>query len=631
MLKIRILGDKSEIESGLNLVSSILDIEVSSEGIPVMIEKNIACQNQTYGYDGEKGTITYTSTNSFFRLLNLWIMEYKKSKPFEKEEKVQFEKTGVMIDASRNAVMNVSTMKEFLLHMAKMGLNLAMLYTEDTYEVKEYPYFGYLRGRYTQKELKELDDYAFALGIEMVPCIQTLGHLYLALKYEYANAIRDTSDVVLVGEPKTYEFLENLIRTASAPFRSNRIHIGMDEAFGLGSGAYKARHGIRDNFSIMNDHLKEVVAITEKHGLEPMMWSDMYYRFGSKTGDYYDLNSEIPNEVIDEIPQVDMVLWDYYHEDQNTYDILLEKHIAMKQKVIFAGGIWTWNGIAPNYGKTFETTKSGLASCKRNGIKEVFATMWGDDGGETPILSALPGMQLYAEMSYHDHYDEARLEEEFLHNTGYTMTEFYTLNALDETPGVMKNNLNTSATSKVLLWNDPLLGLFDKDTEGLGLSAHYKTVAEKLAPLATDVSREFTDIFAFYHRLAIVMSTKADFGVLVKQAYDADDKMALEKELDKAKELKKSINDLRLTHQRIWMRYNKPFGWEVLDIRYGGIFMRFATTIDRLSAYLDGTLEEIPELMEEKLPFSSPYDLGEGTLGRGLYKDMVTAGKLSGV
>ena len=33
-----------------------------------------------------------------------------------------------------------------------MGLNSLMLYMEDTYEIPEYPYFGHLRGRYSQSD-----------------------------------------------------------------------------------------------------------------------------------------------------------------------------------------------------------------------------------------------------------------------------------------------------------------------------------------------------------------------------------------------------------------------------------------------------------------------------------------------
>lgn len=81
-----------------------------------------------------------------------------------------------------------------------------MVYTEDTYEVKAYPYFGYMRGRYTEEELKECDQYAAELGIEMIPCIQTLAHLTEALKWNYAIDIRDTADILLAGSEATYTF-----------------------------------------------------------------------------------------------------------------------------------------------------------------------------------------------------------------------------------------------------------------------------------------------------------------------------------------------------------------------------------------------------------------------------------------
>lgn len=62
-----------------------------------------------------------------------------------------------MPDCSRNAVLNVEGAKLLIRHLAVMGFNALMLYTEDTYEIEGYPYFGYMRGRFTKAELKELD------------------------------------------------------------------------------------------------------------------------------------------------------------------------------------------------------------------------------------------------------------------------------------------------------------------------------------------------------------------------------------------------------------------------------------------------------------------------------------------
>ena len=108
---------------------------------------------------------------------------------------------GVMIDCSRNAVLKVETVKQYADLLKKMGYNTLMLYTEDTYEVDGQPYFGHFRGRYSKAELKELDSYCAKIGIELVPCIQTLAHLNEMFKWrsEY-ESINDCDDILLIGE-----------------------------------------------------------------------------------------------------------------------------------------------------------------------------------------------------------------------------------------------------------------------------------------------------------------------------------------------------------------------------------------------------------------------------------------------
>ena len=61
---------------------------------------------------------------------------------------------GTMLDCSRNAVLTVESVKEWIDISADLGYNMLMLYTEDTYEVKGHPYFGYCRGRYSVCTLK---------------------------------------------------------------------------------------------------------------------------------------------------------------------------------------------------------------------------------------------------------------------------------------------------------------------------------------------------------------------------------------------------------------------------------------------------------------------------------------------
>ena len=80
-------------------------------------------------------------------------------------EQTGFDMIGVMIDSSRNGVIHPEASQSFLMRLALMGVNMAILYTEDTYEIPGEPFFGYLRGRYTASELRAIDDYAFLFGI----------------------------------------------------------------------------------------------------------------------------------------------------------------------------------------------------------------------------------------------------------------------------------------------------------------------------------------------------------------------------------------------------------------------------------------------------------------------------------
>ena len=99
-------------------------------------------------------------------------------------------------------------------------------------------------------------------------------------------SLRDNADILLADNEDTYTLIERMIRSASEPVASKRIHIGIDEAHGIGLGRYREINGCKDQFEIMNRHLRRVAGITRKLRLEPMMWSDMYLRLGSKTGDY---------------------------------------------------------------------------------------------------------------------------------------------------------------------------------------------------------------------------------------------------------------------------------------------------------------------------------------------------------
>ena len=149
---------------------------------------------------------------------------------------------GVMLDMSRNAVMKPDTVKKFVAYISSFGYNMLQLYTEDTYEVNNEPYFGYLRGGYKKEEIKEIDAYCKEKGVELIPCIQTLAHLKTIFKWFEYQGVNDYADILLIDEPRTYQLIDNMFATLAESFSSRKVHIGMDEAHMVGLGKYLDKH-----------------------------------------------------------------------------------------------------------------------------------------------------------------------------------------------------------------------------------------------------------------------------------------------------------------------------------------------------------------------------------------------------
>lgn len=625
-MKLHLTGDLSLITDGLQFVIGDIDVEISSDGYPVHVRQQhgpIRVVNRK-----GQGEIYFEKTIHFYRALGVWLESFQKQTDFEVIEEPQFNMSGVMLDASRNAVPTVAEVEKLLRKMAIMGLDTLMLYTEDTYEVKEHPYFGYMRGRYTFDELQECDRYAEKLGIEMIPCMQALGHLREALKWNYAAKFRDTDDILLVDEPETYAFLENCIKAASEPFRTKRIHIGMDETFQLGLGKYLQQHGYESHIDLMNRHLQKVLSITEKYGLKPMIWSDMYVPMFAEGSPYKDENGDIREEVTAAIPDVELVYWNYYRKEQEVYEQDFENHKQLGKNLLFAGGAWTWNGIAPNYGKAIATTQAAMAACKKEGIQEMFVTLWGDNGAETPFATALPMLQLFAEHTYHRDVTLEQVAERFQICGDGCFDDLMLFKELDETPGVMKDNMNISMTSKVLLYQDLLIGLYDENIKGLGLAEHYQQLATKLAR-AKVKNPSWLDLFEFYEQLARVLSVKAEIGLELKEVYDHKDFEQMKLLLLKLDEIQTGVDVLRQQHRDIWFAAYKPFGWEAIDIRYGGVITRIDSVKYRIQGWLEGRIASIDELEEQRLRHDGPWEIVDGLVGGNIYHRIVTAGNFS--
>ena len=517
----------------------------------------------------------------------------------EADESIVFDTFGIMLDASRNGVMSVEHFKAWLRRLALMGYNMAMLYTEDTYELPGEPYFGYARGAYSMDEIKRLDAYSAKLGIEMIGCIQTLGHLEQIIKWMSAyNKLRDTDRVVMVDNAETYKLIQKMVKFWSEALTSRRIHIGMDETHDLGRGRFMDKFGYESAFELFNRHLTKVNKICGKAGLKPMIWSDMYFRLGNKNMDYYDRNTVIPETVRKKIPaNVDLVFWDYYHFDKNIYTDLIAKHRELGFEPLMGSGVWTW---AKLWHDVYMTTHAGgacIEACREAGLKEFFFTLWGDDGAYCAFDSAFAGLHWGADLAYGGKGDTEKLEKSFAAIAKASYKAQVRASDMD-----LRINDNKAYYPHMLIWDDPLFGfnyqVFSKMNRNfaLELKKNYDVILADL-----QVFRHENEAGDINHACLLMetISAKVCMRRKLLAAYKKRDVNVLMRLRDvEIPALIGQYEALTESFRRQWMKCFKPFGFEVIQIRQAGQVARLQELKRRIAELIDGNISDIPELLD---------------------------------
>lgn len=543
---------------------------------------------------------------------NKWYQTIK-FRDFEDVVKMENKKyLGVMVDCSRNAVLTVSAAKRLIDALHKMGYNMLMLYTEDTYEVDNQPKFGYLRGRYTKEELKEIVAYGEQNGVELIPCIQTLAHLNQIFRYPEYKEINDCGDILLVDDERTYKLIDDMFSTLRQCYKTPWVHIGMDEAHDLGKGKYRDIHGEQNRFDILKRHLEKVTEIAQKYGFKPMMWSDMFFRLATK-GEYYINDPDIITpEIAACAPEnVGLVYWDYYHSrgHYDIYDSMVKAHKKFNNPIWFAGGAWTWTGFAPHNKMAVETTAMAMASCRDNGVDNIFMTCWGDNGGECSVFSVLPTL-FYAAEVYRGNENMELIAKRFEDIFKIGFEDFM---KLDYPAAVSEEYRMTPANiDRVLIFNDPFCGIADN------LVAKYGDVKELYLNYAEELRRlenapEYGYLFKYSAALCELLAVKTDLGIRTRKAYEAKDKAALTALLEDYELAERKVDEFYSAYRKAWLHDKKGTGLEVQAIRFGGLKMRLNDCRIRLEEYINGEIDTIDDL-DQKLIYvhgSSCFNWGK--------------------
>jgi hypothetical protein len=272
---------------------------------------------------------------------------------------------GIMLDVSRGKVPTAETLRGLVDLCVQLKLNLLMLYVEHTFHFRRHPEIGAGASPLDAAAIRELDAYAAARHVDLIPSLQSLGHMERVLELPaYAHlAETDRRWSLSPADPGSYELLADLYAEYLPNFRSRFFNANCDEPYDLGQGRSARRAEVVGRDGVFLEHVRRVRDLAAAQGKRTMIWSDVLHTHPSC------------------IPAIDrdLLLLDWWYEAGHDYDRV--KHFADNGiEFLVCPGTSTWNCLFPRIETSLQNTARYAEAGKRHGALGLMTTDWGDLG-----------------------------------------------------------------------------------------------------------------------------------------------------------------------------------------------------------------------------------------------------------
>jgi len=304
-----------------------------------------------------------------------------------------------------------------------------------------------------------------------------------------------------------------------------------------------------------------------------------------------------------------LVFWDYYHDTEEWYDALLTQHDRFSNSVAFGGGIWAWDGLAPNLSYTLKTMAPALRACLKHSVDTVIATVWvsGENGAD--FHQCLPGLAIFSEFCYRG---EACTEED-IYAASRTLcgVDRELFHALSD---IYLGEKGAVSLAKAFLYCDLLIDLLDYEVD---FEKALATLGRAREIIASKKEYEYREFFLSLYRVAILRA-----GILgsLREAYRRGDREALCRVADTVlPEVMEEWERFFGLFTQLWDRNYKGFGLEMYTHDFGGALLRMKECRRILKEYLEGKRERIEELETPRLKLKKTWRSTPGYISRFRY------------
>jgi hexosaminidase len=397
-----------------------------------------------------------------------------------------FEKRAVHFDL-KGLPPNPDRLLEWLHIAAAARYNVVLVEWEDTFP---WAFDERVRGKlcYTPETIREFHKTADTLGIEVIPLVQSLGHMEMILRhtgYEHLREVPTRGDAISPLAPGGRELILSMIdEVLELTPNLQHFHLGGDEAWCFGSHpdtkAFIEKHGKAELFL---NHYRPLLDHLISRGIRPILWHDMMHKWDT------DALRDIGGKA-------DLMAWGYQGHPDTT-----DTHFATRYLERFVeAGVSVWGSTAFRGGDGFDldvpdptarrdNAEGWVTVGSRLGFKGIIATGWSrycSDGIQCYPFEAALDMLAMQGVLLHDGQAPADCLSVLGNTKGATYFEQMQpiLNKFQYHRGVVWNLARQIRTHRATPEVDPR-----RDTHWLGthLLANMDTQLKLLKPIAAEV------------------------------------------------------------------------------------------------------------------------------------------------
>lgn len=298
----------------------------------------------------------------------------------------EFLRRGYLLDISRGKIPHMEELKRLIRALSRLRYNELQLYIEHPFAFAAAESIWADSGALEPREITELDEYCRDHFIELVPNLNSFGHLGRWLESPRYRHLAECPDFwyypewdcslrsVLAPGAEAWAFLKRLYAEFLPNFTAHECNVGCDETIELGKGksAELCRQCGRENVYLK--HLHAVADLAGAHGCAIQFWGDMVRR--------------CPN-LLTRLPENATVLaWNYEAEDSFEQECKALHRAGCR--FYLCPGTSAWTSLCGRTGNFLANFRNAAATGKRYHAAGWLLTEWGDGGHlqHTPITWA---------------------------------------------------------------------------------------------------------------------------------------------------------------------------------------------------------------------------------------------------